>query len=391
MRASERWSLQVGVLAEKTEGERRVGLTPECAKTLVGKGFRVLVEMGAGERAGFSDSAYKEAGAELAPNGAAICSSADIVLKVLGPADGRPDSEAASLREGSAIVSFLFPASNLQTVQQLAARKVTSFAMDLIPRITRAQSMDALSSMSTIAGYKGALLAAENLPKFFPMFMTAAGTMPPAKCFIIGAGVAGLQAIATCKRLGAIVEAFDVRPAVKEQVESLGARFAEMPHVFDEAEDASGYAKEVSGDTHAKELEFIGTRIAKCDVVITTALIPGKPAPVLITREMVHKMAPGSVIVDLAATNGGNCEATVPGQTVFENGVKIVGSTSLLSDMATDASKMYSRNIMEFLLNLAPEGSMKLNLEDQIIHDTMVTHEGRVTHEPTRLMLEAHK
>jgi NAD(P) transhydrogenase subunit alpha len=351
--------------------------------------MNVLVEMGAGERAGFPDAAYQEAGAEIAPNGPAVVATADIVLKVLGPRDGAPDSEAATLREGLTIISFLFPASNMQTVQQLATRRVTSFAMDLIPRITRAQSMDALSSMSTIAGYRGALLAAENLPKFFPMFMTAAGTMPPAKVFIIGAGVAGLQAIATCRRLGAIVEAFDVRPAVKEQVESLGARFAEMPHVFDEAEDASGYAKEVSGDTHAKELEFIGSRIAKCDVVITTALIPGRAAPILITKDMVHKMHAGSVIIDLAATNGGNCEATVPGQTVIENGVKIVGSTSLLSDMAADASRMYSRNITEFLLNLAPEGAINLNLEDQIIHDTLVTHEGKVVHEPTRLLMEA--
>ena len=381
--------MQVGVLTERTEGERRVALVPESVKTLNGKGMNVLVEMGAGDRAGFPDAAYQDAGAEIAPNAAAVIASANIILKVLGPADGSPNSEANSLREGIAIVSFLFPAGNLQTVQQLASKKVTCFAMDLIPRITRAQSMDALSSMSTIAGYKGALLAAENLPKFFPMFMTAAGTIPPAKCFIIGAGVAGLQAIATCKRLGAIVEAFDVRPAVKEQVESLGARFAEMPHVIDDAEDTGGYAKEVSGDTHAKELDFIGQRIAKCDVVITTALIPGKPAPVLITKEMVHKMPRGSVIVDLAATNGGNCEATVPGQTINENGVTIVGSTSLLSDMAADASRMYSRNITEFLLNLAPEGSLNINLEDQIIHDTLVTHEGKVVHEPTRLLLEA--
>ncbi len=380
--------MQLGVLAERAEGEKRVALTPDCAKILKGKGFSVLVEMGAGERAGFTDAAYQEAGAEIAPNGAAVIAAAEIVLKVLGPADGSASSEAAGFREGSTLISFLFPASNLETVQTLASRKVTSFAMDLIPRITRAQSMDALSSMSTIAGYRGALLGAEHLPKFFPMFMTAAGTIPPAKVFVIGAGVAGLQAIATCKRLGAIVEAFDVRPAVKEQVESLGARFAEMPHVMDEAEDASGYAKEVSGDTHALELEFIGSRMAKCDVVITTALIPGKPAPTLITKAMVHRMARGSVIVDLAATNGGNCEATVPGQTVVEGGVTVVGSTSLLSDMASDASRMYSRNIMEFLLNLAPEGVMGLNMEDPIIHDTLVTRDGAVVHEPTRLRLE---
>jgi NAD(P) transhydrogenase subunit alpha len=248
--------------------------------------------------------------------------------------------------------------------------------------------MDALSSMSTIAGYRGALLAAEHLPKFFPMFMTAAGTLPPARVLIIGAGVAGLQAIATCKRLGAIVEAFDVRPAVKEQVESLGAKFVDMPLSADDAEDASGYAKEVSGDTHQKELEVIAKRMAKCDVVITTALIPGRAAPVLITREMVGVMPRGSVIVDLAATNGGNCEATQPGKTVVVDGVTIVGSTTLLSDMASDASRMLSRNILEFLLNLAPEGIVKLDLEDPIIHGTLVTHEGKVVHEPTRLLLE---
>lgn len=380
--------MRVGVLAERAEGEKRVALTPESTKMLKGKGFELLVEMGAGERAGFPDSSYQEAGAEIAPNAKAVTESAEIVLKVVGPADGRPDSEASQMRSGSTLVSFLFPATNLETVQQLSTNGVTAFAMDLIPRITRAQSMDALSSMSTIAGYKGALLAAEHLPKFFPMFMTAAGTMPPARVLVIGAGVAGLQAIATCKRLGAIVEAFDVRPAVKEQVESLGARFVDMPLVMDDAEDASGYAKEVKGDTHVRELELIASRMAKCDVVITTALIPGKPAPILITRDMVGKMPRGSVIVDLAATNGGNCEATSSGQTVCEDGVTIVGSTTLLSDMASDASRMYSRNISEFLLNLAPEGSMKLDMEDQIIRETLVAHEGKVVHEPTRLLLE---
>lgn len=379
--------MQVGVLAERAEGERRVALTPDCVKTLVGKGFSVQVETGAGERAGFADSSYHEAGAQIA-NQQSISSGAEVLLKVLGPADGSPTSEAAQMRNGSTVISFMFPGSNLQTVQQLAGGGVTSFAMDLIPRITRAQSMDALSSMSTIAGYKGALLAAEHLPKFFPMFMTAAGTMAPARVLVIGAGVAGLQAIATCKRLGAIVEAFDVRPAVKEQVESLGARFVEMAVHMDDAEDASGYAKEVSGDTHVRELELIGSRMAKCDVVITTALIPGRPAPVLITRDMVGHMPRGSVIVDLAAPNGGNCEATVPGQIVSEQGVTVVGSTTLLSDMATDASRMYSRNITEFLLNLAPEGTLKLDMEDQIIRETLVTHEGKVVHEPTRLLLE---
>lgn len=380
--------MQVGVLAERAEGEKRVALTPDCVKTLVDRGFGVLLEMGSGERAGFSDLAYQEAGGQIAPNAGAITQSADVILKVLGPSDSKPIREASQLRTGSVLISFLFPASNIQAVQHLAASGITVFAMDLIPRITRAQSMDALSSMSTVAGYKGALLAAEHLPKFFPMFMTAAGTISPARVLVIGAGVAGLQAIATCKRLGAIVEAFDVRPAVKEQVESLGARFVELSVHMDDAEDASGYAKEVSGDTHVKELELIASRMAKCDVVITTALIPGKRAPVLITREMVHKMARGSVIVDLAAPNGGNCEATVPGAVTTEEGVTFVGSTNLLSEMAMDASRMYSRNITEFLLNLAPEGALKLDMEDQIIRETLVTHEGKVVHEPTRLLLE---
>lgn len=379
--------MKVGVPSERAEGEKRVALTPEGAKGLRDKEFQVTIESGAGMAAGFSDDDYREAGAEIAP-GDAVFGESDLVLKVLGPADGAADSEARRLREGGALVSFLFPASNLATVRTLCDRRVTAFAMELIPRITRAQSMDALSSMSTIAGYRGALLAATHLPKFFPMFMTAAGTLPPARVLVIGAGVAGLQAIATCKRLGAIVEAFDVRPAVKEQVESLGARFVSMDLKLDDAEDAGGYAKEVSADTHLREMEFIGNRMSKNDIVITTALIPGKPAPVLITKEMVGKMNRGSVIVDLAAPAGGNCEATVPGQTVAHEGVSVVGSTSLLSDMAADASRMYSKNISEFVFNLVKEGAMNLDLEDPIIKDTLVTHEGKIAHEPTRVAME---
>lgn len=375
--------MKVAVLAEITEGEKRVALTPEGAKVLTQKNMEVLVQTNAGEAAGFTNAMYAEAGAKVLDS-----PEASVILKVLGPTDGSAKSEVSKLPKNSTLISFVFPSANLETVKALAERQVTSFAMDLIPRITRAQRMDALSSMSTIAGYRGALLAAENLPKFFPMFMTAAGTLAPAKVLIIGAGVAGLQAIATCKRLGAIVEAFDVRPAVKEQVQSLGAKFVEMPLVMEDAEDASGYAKEVTGDTHAKELELIGKHMAKSDVVITTALIPGRPAPILVTKDMVGLMAHGSVIVDLAAPAGGNCEATVPGKTVVHDGVTVVGSTSLLSDMATDASRMYSRNLTEFLLNLAPEGELKLDMEDPIIHGTLVTHEGKVVHEPTRLLIE---
>lgn len=379
--------MKLGVPSETVEGERRVALTPDGVKTLKSKGFDVMIESGAGARAGFADDAYHQAGAEIV-SGDRVYEHADIVLKVQGPQDGSPLSEVNRLRSGSMIVSFLFPTTNLDTTRQLAARNVTAFAMDLVPRITRAQSMDALSSMSTVAGYQAALIAASLLPRFFPMLTTAAGTIPPAKVLVIGAGVAGLQAIAVCKRLGAIVEAFDVRAAVKEQVESLGARFVSMPHLTEDAEDASGYAKEVSSDTHVKELELIASRLPKNDVVITTALIPGKPAPVLITREMVKLMSPGSVIVDLAAPNGGNCEATVPGQTVLVDGVQIAGPTDILSTMAADASRMYSRNLVEFLSLLAPQGTLKLDMEDQILRETLVTHEGKVVHEPTRLALE---
>lgn len=380
--------MKVAVLSESMEGEKRVALIPEVVKNLTERKYEVVVQSEAGLKAGFPDDSYRAAGANIASTAAEAIESADVILKVQGPSDQDVATNLDTLRANQILIAFLFPSSNLKTTSNLAQKGVVSFAMELIPRITRAQSMDALSSMSTIAGYKAALAAADALPKFFPMFMTAAGTLPPARVLVIGAGVAGLQAIATCKRLGAIVEAFDVRPAVKEQVESLGAKFVAMNVVSDDAEDASGYAKEVTGDTHVKELELIATRMAKNDVIITTALIPGKPAPVLITREMVGKMARGSVIVDLAAPAGGNCEATVPGQTVIVDGVKILGPLSLLSDMAADASRMYSKNIAEFLFNLSPEGALNLDLEDQIIRNTLVTHEGKVFHEPTRLILE---
>jgi NAD(P) transhydrogenase subunit alpha len=377
--------MRVGFTTETAKGENRVSLTPETAKALIAKGHKVVGQQGAGERAGYSDEEYTAVGVELAAASAAALDSADIWLKVNAPSL----KEIADLSPKMAVVSFLFPTTNLDLVAALAEKGVTCFAMDLMPRITRAQSMDALSAMSTIAGYKASLLAAEHLPKFFPMLMTAAGTLPPARVLVIGAGVAGLQAIATCRRLGAIVEAFDVRPAAKEQVESLGAKFVAVQILSEDAQDASGYAKEVSADTHARELELIGSRMAKNDVVITTALIPGRPAPVLITREMVKLMPRGSVIIDLAATNGGNCEATKPDETVELDGVKIMGPTHLLSEMGADASRMYAKNIATFLMTLAPEGSLKIDLDDQIIRDTLVTHEANIHHEPTRKLLEA--
>lgn len=373
--------MNVGVPKESATDERRVALTPEGAKEVVGQGMEVLVEAGAGEGALCANDAYAAAGARIVSDAFA---EADLILKVQAPSS----SEIGRIRPGAGLASFLSPASHPGLVQAMCVGKVTAFAIDLMPRISRAQSMDALSSMSTIAGYKAALLAAESLPRFFPMLMTAAGTLPPARVFVIGAGVAGLQAIATCRRLGAVVEAFDVRPAVKEQVESLGGKFVGMALVSEEAEDASGYAKEVSGDTHARELELIAKRLPSVDVVITTALIPGRRAPVLISDDMLAHMKPGSVIVDLAAPNGGNCEGTEPGRTVVRHGVTIIGRTDLLASMAADASRMYSKNLTAFLGVILKEGQLALDLDDEIVRGTLVTHEGRVVHEVTRLAIE---
>ncbi len=367
---------------ETVPGERRVALTPEGVSGIVSRGVEVLVERGAGEGAGFDDDAYAGAGAGIVDD--VFARRPDVVLKVAPPSI----EEARRLAERSAYVGFLYPTSNPGLVEAFNERSVCSFAMELMPRITRAQSMDALSAMSSIAGYKAALLAADALPKFFPMLMTAAGTTPPAKVFVIGAGVAGLQAIATCKRLGAQVEAFDVRPAAKEQVESLGGRFVGINLLAEEAEDAGGYAKEVSADTHGKELELIASRLPKTDVVITTALIPGKRAPILITREMAKTMPKGSVIVDLAAPAGGNCESTVPGQTTHEDGITILAPLDLVSSMAADASRMYSKNLSEFLKLLAPKDRLEFDLQDEIVKATLVTCEGRIAHDPTRLALE---
>lgn len=379
--------MTIGVPKETAPGERRVALVPEGAKELIGKGATVLIEAGAGEAAHFTDQHYRDIGAEIVADGQKLRAQSDIVLKVTGPFDSG-DGEIANMKEGSFFVGFLAPTTNPATVQKLCKAKITSFAMDLMPRISRAQSMDALSSMSTIAGYKASLIASEQLPKFFPMLMTAAGTLAPARVLVIGAGVAGLQAIATCRRLGALVEAFDVRPAVKEQIESLGAKFIGLALLTEEAEDAGGYAKEVSTDTHSKELDLIASRLPNVDVVITTALIPGKAAPTLITKDMLPKMKPGSVIVDLAAANGGNCEGTVSGQTTVVSGVTIIGRTDLLASMATDASRMYSKNVTSFLSLILAEGQIKIDYDDEIIKGVMVTHEGRITHEVTRIALE---
>lgn len=375
--------MTIAVPKESATEEKRVALSPDGVKDLCAKGLTIHVEKGAGRGSYFPDEAYVKEGAQIVDDAKTLFGEADLIVKVGPPSK----EEIGQMKPEAVIVSFLTPISNPDIVEQLAQKQVTSFAMDLMPRISRAQTMDALSSMSTIAGYRAALLCASHLPKFFPMLMTAAGTLPPARAFIIGAGVAGLQAIATCKRLGAIVEAFDVRPAVKEQIESLGGKFVGMALVSEEAEDAGGYAKEVSGDTHAKELELIASRLPNVDCVITTALIPGKRAPILITESMLQTMRPGSVIVDLASPNGGNCEGTVTGETVVKHDVTIIGRTDLLASMAHDASRMYSKNITTFLAAIMSEGKLVFDQSDEIVKGTLVTFEGKIVHEVTRLAL----
>jgi proton-translocating NAD(P)+ transhydrogenase subunit alpha len=375
--------LIVGVPKETAALERRVSLVPETIAKF-GAGVKVVVEKGAGESAGFPDSDYSGAGATIAPDQRSLYAQADIVLKVLPPT---PD-EAGSLKEGSTIISFLFPVANLETVKRLASRKVTAFAMELIPRISRAQPMDALSSQANVAGYKAVIVAADTVPKLFPLMMTAAGTISPAKVFILGAGVAGLQAIATARRLGAVVEAYDVRPVVKEQVMSLGAKFAEMPVEAKDAQDAGGYAKAMGEEFTRKQQEFLAQRSKLMDVVITTALIPNARAPILITEEAVKGMRPGSVVVDLAAEAKGNCAITEPGKTVVKYGVTIHGPLNLPSTMAPESSRLYSRNISSLLLIMLKEGNLAVDPKDEIIKGSMVINAGQVVHGPTAKAIE---
>ncbi|MDI3340038.1 MAG: Re/Si-specific NAD(P)(+) transhydrogenase subunit alpha [Sphaerobacter sp.] len=372
--------LAVGVPRETIPGERRVALTPEVVKRLTGRGFRVIVEHDAGAAASYPDALYTEAGATVVPDAAQVYREADVILKVQRPTD----AEIAQLRPGTAVIAFLSPLTRPELVVQLAERKVTAISMDAIPRITRAQPMDALSSMSTIAGYKAVLLAANALPKFFPLLMTAAGTIPPARVLVLGAGVAGLQAIATARRLGAVVEAFDTRPVVREQVESLGATFLEIDIGHEGAQDASGYAKELAEEHIRREIALIKDHAARSDVIITTALVPGKRAPLLLPEDTVVGMRPGSVIVDLAAEMGGNCELTVPGETVVRHGVTILGPLNLPSEMAYHASQMYAKNIGALLEHLAPNATWTLDLEDAITAGVVLTRDGEVLHGPTR-------
>ncbi len=364
---------------EIVPGETRVATNPDTVKRLVKEGHSVTVEAGAGVGASIPDQALTEAGATVSSDVAALYGGADVVLKLHPPRmnDTSGKHEAEMVREGAILVSFLWPLENLDAVKILARRKVTAFAMDQMPRITRAQSMDALSSQANLAGYKAVIMAAEKLPKIFPLMMTPSGTIAPSKVVIMGAGVAGLQAIATAKRLGAVVEVSDVRPAVKEQVQSLGGRFIEVP--TDEAmETEGGYAKEASEEFLRKQREIVRKHVVEADVVITTALVPGKPAPKLISPDMVQEMRTGSVIVDLAAERGGNCELTEPGETVVKEGVTIMGTLNIPGTVPFHASDMYAKNLHYVMQHLYPKGELNLDLEDEINAACMVTHGGEV-------------
>ena len=379
----------VGVPRETFPGERRVATIPAVVPGLRKVGLELILEPGAGLSAGFLDAAYADKGARIAGSRAQVYADAEVILQVraLGAnlVAGRED--LASLRPGQTVIGFSEPLGEPQAARDLAARGVTAFSMELLPRITRAQSMDALSSMATIAGYKAVLLAAGTLPRMFPMMMTAAGTIAPARVFIVGAGVAGLQAIASARRLGAKVKAYDVRPAVKEQVQSLGATFLDLPLDTDESEDQGGYAKAQDERFYARQREMMSRVVAGSDVVVTTALIPGRPAPVLVTDEMVAGMPHGAVVVDLAAERGGNVEPSRPDETVVAHGVTVLGPTNLPATVPYHASQMYAKNVSTFLLHLVEDGMLQVDLEDEITRSTLVSRAGEVVHPRVRDLL----
>ena len=367
---------------EESPGERRVAAVPETVKRLVKEGFAVHVAAGAGEAASFSDADYEAAGAQRASG--ADWLHAEITLKVAPPTP----QEAHALRPGSLLISFLAPHRNLETVRVLAQHKVSALAMELVPRVTRAQPMDALSSQASLGGYKAVLVAASRLGKYFPLLMTAAGTIRPARVVIMGAGVAGLQAIATAKRLGAVVEVSDIRPAVKEQVQSLGGKFIELP-MQESGEGAGGYAREMGEDFLRRQREIVARHVSGADVVITTAQVPGKRAPVLLTREMVEGMRRGAVVVDLAVDSGGNCELSEPDREVTHRGVHVLGFTNLPATMPEDASTLYARNVLALLLSTQKGGEVTLDTADDVIGPTLLTHAGEVRHQPTAEALAA--
>ena len=370
----------VGVPRETFPGERRVAMVPAVVPSLAKAGLEVVVEAGAGVEAGYRDQDYTAKGAKVLPQRAEVFRAADIIIQVLchGSNDKTGAADLPLFRREQTLIGFLRPLGPVETLREVAATGVTSFAVELMPRTTRAQSMDALSSMGTICGYKAALIAADTLPRIFPMLTTAAGTITPGRVLVIGAGVAGLQAIATARRLGAVTSAYDMRSAAKEQVHSLGGRFVELPIEAKDAQDAGGYARAQDETFYSKQRELLGNVVAESDVVITAAVIPGKKSPVLVTRDMVERMAPGSVIVDLAAERGGNCELTKPSQRVVESGVTIIGWINLASSVPYHASQMYARNIAAFLAHLVKDGKLQLDLNDEITAGTLLTRWGEI-------------
>lgn len=367
-------TLIIAVPKETAEYERRVALTPDVVAQLVKKDLEVWIESDAGLASNYLDAAYEKAGAKIVSDRIKLFKKTDVLLAVQTPSE----DHLKNLQENTILVCFLWALQHPDLVESLKAQGISSLGMDAIPRISRAQNMDALSSMSSIAGYKASLIAAGTLDKYFPMMMTAAGTIPPSKALILGAGVAGLQAIATCRKLGAVVEAYDVRPVVKEQVESLGAKFVEVPLEEENTETKGGYAKELSKDSQERQKQVVHEHVKKSDIVITTALIPGRPAPLLVTKEMVADMKPGSVIVDLAAENGGNCELTEAGETVIANEVHIVGPVNLPSQLSNHASLLYAKNMLNLLNLLIKEGAADFNFEDEILLNTTITHQGEI-------------
>ena len=380
----------VGVPKESYPGERRVALVPMVIPGLAKAGLEVIIQSGAGESAGYPDSWYTDKGAKIVPDRAAVFKAADIILQVLcyGSNDVTGKADLPLFRRDQVLIGFLRPFGSAEVAQEIAQSGVTTFAVELMPRTTRAQSMDALSSMGTVCGYKAVLLAAETSPRVFPMLTTAAGTITPARVFVIGAGVAGLQAIATARRLGAVSSAYDMRPAAKEQVQSLGGRFIELPIEAQNAQDARGYGTVQDETFYARQRELLTRVVAESDVVITSAVIPGKKSPVLITADMVKGMAPGSVIVDIAAERGGNCELTRTGQIVVEHGVTIIGVINLAASVPYHASQMYARNVTTFLLYLVKDGKLQLNMQDEIVRETLVARGGEIVNPRVREFLK---
>jgi NAD(P) transhydrogenase subunit alpha len=380
----------IGVPKEIYPGDRRVALVPAVLPTLTKAGFEVHIQSGAGVEAGYPDSQYADKGGKIIADRAAIFGAADIVVQMLcyGSNDITGKQDVALFRRDQILVGFLRPFGTKEVLQEIASAGVTAFSVELMPRTTRAQSMDALSSMATVAGYKAVLVAADSHPRIFPMLTTAAGTVTPARVFIIGCGVAGLQAIATSRRLGAVTSAYDLRPAVKEQVQSLGGRFVELPIEAKDAQDARGYARAQDDDFYRRQRELLGKVVQESDVVIAAAVIPGKKSPVLVTEDMVKGMAPGSVIVDLAAERGGNCEITETGKTVVKHGVTIVGAINMAAGVPYHASMMYSRNITTFLTHLIKDQKLNLNLEDEIVRETLLTRGGEIVQARVREFLK---